>query len=263
MPSSRLVSIPLHLLLAALFVAPFACADDDTKANPFVEDAGPDTAGPKLRCGQVGTLCAGNEWCAYELVGSCGRDGQTGNCKARPQNCAGDCPAVCGCDGKVYCNPCEAQAAGSDVDKNRDCLPKGGEVLSYALFTDPAKIALYKKDTERKICLRIILVKRLGTKYGLDVPNEWGVEGGEITNDPDDCSITANGLPPTPKGTSLAPVGGQGTISFSSDTGQQGKFPCSLSVAARLAFVPTPDYSWVPNVEPIAAENVTVSGGCP
>jgi hypothetical protein len=246
--------------LAAVFPS---CTDDEVTPTPVAAEAGADTAPNKITCGQPGTLCAGDEWCAYSLVGSCGREGQLGTCDKRPATCSGDCPAVCGCDGKAYCNPCEAQAAGTDVDKARNCFPSGGDVLAYAIYTDPPKLVVFKKDTSRSICLRLTLIARLGTEFGLDVPSGWGVEGGEITNDPEDCAITTTGVPVTPKGTALRPNGGQGRITFSADKGKQGKSPCSLSAAARLGFEPTPSYPWVPNVEALAAQNVTVEGACP
>jgi hypothetical protein len=252
-----------------LFVAPVlvaalvsACTDDDTTATPFVADAGSDTSVAPVTCGQPGAACTGSEWCAYDLVGSCGREAHTGACRARPTSCTGECPVVCGCDGQIYCNACQAQLAGSDVDKNRGCVPPGGEVSAFALPTDPAKIVVFETDAARSLCLRLTLVHRLGTRFGLDVPAEWGVESGEITHDPADCTITVTGLPPTPQGTAVEPNGGQGSVTFASDPGQGGALPCKLSVAARFAFEPKPEYSWVPNVEVMTADNVAVGGAC-
>ena len=260
------LALPLPLfLIAPLFVAIAtapACSDDKTTATPAVVEAGADTAVAPVTCGQPGSLCTGTEWCEYSLVGTCGREGRTGACKGRPTTCSNECPAVCGCDGRIYCNPCFAQLAGSDVDKNRTCFPAGGEVTAYSLPGDPARIAIFKKDASRKICLRVTLIRRLGTLFGLDVPADWGVESGEITNDADDCTITTTGLPLTPKGAALRPNGGQGNVRFSSDSGQGGKVPCKVSVAARLAFEPTPDMSWVPNVEILTSDNVNVAGAC-
>lgn len=259
------VRVPFTFIVFAVGVAFAACSDDDTTKPPVPVEAGADTAAAKIICGQTGSLCAGNEWCAYELVGTCGKGGQRGQCSVRPllDSCVGSCPAVCGCDGKIYCNACEAQANGADVDKDRGCIPTGGEVLAYALAGDPAKVVIFKKDDARKLCVRLTLVARLGTKYGLDVPADWGIESGEVTHDPADCSITVTGTPPTPSDIAVAPNNGQGRVRFSTDLGQQGKYPCSLSIAARLAFEPTSEYPWVPPVEPIVAENVSVSGACP
>jgi len=240
-----------------------ACTSDETTTNPATVDAGTDSGGTRIICGAGAALCAGNEWCAYELVGSCGKDGQRGTCTVRPPNCATDCPAVCGCDGKIYCNACEAQAGGTDVDKARGCLPGGGEILAFALPGDPAKVAVLKKDEARSLCVRLTLVARLGSRYGLDVPSEWGVDGAEATNDPADCSVTSTGTLPTPKGANLGPVNGQGRVTFSADRGQAGKYPCSLSIAARLQFEPSPSVPWVPTVEALSAQNVNVAGGCP
>lgn len=257
-------------IIPFLFVAPVfvavafvpACSDDPTTATPVVVDAGGDTAIAPVTCGQPGSLCTGGEWCAYSLVGTCGREGRTGECRARPANCSNECPVVCGCDGQVYCNACLAQAAGNDVDKNRACIPPGGEVTAYALTGDPEKIAVFKKDATRNICMRLTLIRRLGTRFGLDVPAAWGVESGEITHDVGDCSITVTGLPLTPKGVAISPNGGQGTITFSAQASSTGNVPCTLSIGARLAFEPTAEYSWVPNVEVVTAQNVSVAGAC-
>lgn len=264
MPSRLLRQLGIVCSLATFLVPFVACDDDETTPTPVTVDAGKSDGPAAVVCSQAGSLCAGDEWCSYSLVGSCGKRGETAECKKRPGgSCETNCPGVCGCDGKIYCNACEAQQSGTDVSTDKSCVPSGGEVLAYALYTDPPKLAVFKKDTGRNVCMRLTLVKRLGTEFGLDVPNDWGVEDGEITHDVADCVVTNNGLPPTPTGTSVRPNGGQGRVRFSNDFGQQGKFPCSVSIAARFAFAPTADYPWVPNVEPVAAEDVVVSGGCP
>ncbi|MFO0674644.1 MAG: hypothetical protein U0235_34365 [Polyangiaceae bacterium] len=258
-------SLPLVSFVAALVygLVP-GCSSDDTTATPASTDAGTTDSAPlKLLCGQAGALCAGNEWCAYDLVGSCGKNDLRGSCKPRPTTCDTTCPLVCGCDGKPYCNACEAQLAGSDVSSARDCAASGGEVTAFALYTTPPKISVMKTDKDRKICMRVTLIKRLGTQFGLDVPANWGVEDAIISNEPDDCSITVTGLPPTPKGTAPQANGGQGTFTFSSDTGHGGDFPCKLSVEARLGFQSAPEYSWVPNVEVLSAKELTIAGACP
>lgn len=255
--------LPLFLFVFASVAGAAACYSETTTATPFTPDAGTDSAAPVITCGQPGSLCTGTEWCEYTLVGSCGREAKTGKCAVRPTLCPKDCPLVCGCDGQRYCNACEAHVAGTDVDKNRDCAASTGEVSAFALYTDPPKIAIFKKDTTRNLCLRVTLVRRLGSLFGLDVPSEWGVEDGTMSNDPTDCSITVTGLPPTPKGVALRPVGGQGRVTFSSDSGQAGKFPCSLDVDARIAFERQPEYAWVPNVEVLSGNTITVNGGCP
>jgi len=79
-------------------------------------------AGSGKTCGgKIGTPCDSTEWC--DFAGTCGAADQTGTCKAKPQNCPDSCPGVCGCNGKFYCNSCDAAADGTDVSKDKSCLP--------------------------------------------------------------------------------------------------------------------------------------------
>lgn len=262
MRTSPLLSLTLALSAVTIVVAP-GCYDTDRTATPYTVDAGTDTGTQtKPLCGQAGALCAGNQYCAYKTSGSCGKNDETGNCNDRPQSCGPECPLVCGCDGKPYCNACEAQVAGSDTGP-RTCVPSGGEVTAFSISGDPAKLVVFKTDNDRKICVRLMLINRLQAKFGLSVPNGWGVDDALISNDPSDCTITTVGLPPTPKGTAPQAVGGAGVVEFSNDTGQGGKFPCKLSkVNFRLKFNPQADYAWAPNVEEVIGNDVSVAGAC-
>lgn len=263
MRTSPLLSFSIALSAVVLVAAP-GCFNDTKDATPYKPDAGQDSgAALNFPCGQAGALCAGNEYCEYKTSGTCGKPDLAGSCKPRPTNCDNTCPLVCGCDGKAYCNACEARQAGADTASGRGCVPTGGEISAFALYTDPGKVVVFKSDKDRNICVRLTLIHRLGTKFGLNMPNEWGVDDAIISNDVGDCTITVTGVPPTPKGTAPQAVGGGGGVTFSTDTGQGGKFPCKLSdVNLRLAFDRQPDYNWVPNVEELVAKDVTVAGAC-
>ena len=66
-------------------------------------------------CGGIaGKQCADGYWCDYPP--GCGLLDQLGTCKPKPEGCFTDCPGVCACDGQTYCNECEANKAGADVD---------------------------------------------------------------------------------------------------------------------------------------------------
>ncbi len=47
--------------------------------------------------------------------------GDLGTCVARPSECPTDCPGVCTCLGTTYCNQCQAQMAGEQVERRTAC----------------------------------------------------------------------------------------------------------------------------------------------
>ena len=93
------------------------CTECDAQAAGV--DAVPCNPTEKSCGGLAGLTCADDEFCDYEDDAMCGAADQMGTCKARPTNCPLGCPAPqyqkCGCDGELYCNVCDAQAAGVDV----------------------------------------------------------------------------------------------------------------------------------------------------
>ena len=81
-------------------------------------DASSDVCGgiASLRCTDPNTT-----FCDYPDQMACGAGDATGVCTPRPDSCSKDCPGVCGCDGKRYCNACEANRAGIDVQPMGTC----------------------------------------------------------------------------------------------------------------------------------------------
>ncbi|MCA9604249.1 MAG: hypothetical protein KC619_01555 [Myxococcales bacterium] len=80
------------------------------------------TAGgcPAMPCPALCTRsaeCAATEWCDLDGVGC----GGSGTCVPRPTACSDPCPGVCGCDGITYCNACDANVAGVEVERNTPC----------------------------------------------------------------------------------------------------------------------------------------------
>jgi len=68
-------------------------------------------------------LCSGSEFCDFSDV--CGVT-KTGWCTAKPTTCDTSCPGVCGCNGKKYCNECEANKAGVDVNPSAGACADAG-----------------------------------------------------------------------------------------------------------------------------------------
>lgn len=69
-------------------------------------------------CGDSLEPCAAGEWCDY--AGD--RCEGPAVCRPRPSNCSADnCIFICGCDNEVYCDPCAAQRAGTDIVDNPAC----------------------------------------------------------------------------------------------------------------------------------------------
>lgn len=260
--------------LAAMAAAPLGAGGcggrlfDDLGPNGATGDGGPDAAAdhatPGAECSASNkSACAKDEWCQYTEPGACGRAGGVGSCTPRPTVCPSACPGVCGCDGNAYCNPCEAERAGTDVAHGTACVPQGGDYAAYVLYTNVPRMALFKSDAARDVCFRIILVYTDQPKlFGIQTPQGWGVERAEITNAASDCAMTSTGDPVTPRGTTLGAAGGDGTIAFpDDDAGAPGTTPCSVAVHVRLAFDPGA-FTWAPGTEPLDADALTIAGAC-
>ena len=115
--------------------------DTDTDADTDSDtdtDTDSDTDTDADICGGIaGFVCAETDWCDF-APSDCGGDDQTGTCEPRPEGCAEIYQPVCACDGTVYANPCEAQAAGYDVNQLDGCTPPDGMFSCGASFCDLA-----------------------------------------------------------------------------------------------------------------------------
>jgi hypothetical protein len=67
-------------------------------------------------------MCGAGEYCDYGRD-TCGIADEQGTCKPRPMACDDVLIPTCACDGKVYGNPCEANAQGSDSSNAGGCAP--------------------------------------------------------------------------------------------------------------------------------------------
>ncbi|MFO0660795.1 MAG: hypothetical protein U0165_13325 [Polyangiaceae bacterium] len=89
--------------------------DPDCNGGACVPDTGSKACG-----GLGGVICSPDEVCDWP-DGSCGATDGQGVCVPRPTTCNEPCTGICGCDGAVYCNECEALAAGSDAAASPLC----------------------------------------------------------------------------------------------------------------------------------------------
>ncbi|MEZ4293811.1 MAG: hypothetical protein R3B70_02460 [Polyangiaceae bacterium] len=112
-------------------------AEAGAPALPWDDHAESAGVGGKTCGGPSKIPCPSHEYCDYPDAAPCGRSGATGVCRARPEMCALECPGACGCDGTLYCNACQASAAGADVAVRsscpaRDCRSARDSVASVA-----------------------------------------------------------------------------------------------------------------------------------
>ena len=71
--------------------------------------------------GLLGETCDDGFFCDYPPEMLCGNADGQGKCTEMPTGCTKELNPVCGCDGKNYGNPCEANAAGTDVATGGKC----------------------------------------------------------------------------------------------------------------------------------------------
>ncbi|MBK9036988.1 MAG: hypothetical protein IPL61_38015 [Myxococcales bacterium] len=129
------------ILAATLLVA---CGGDDERvpidAAPTVDatatpiDAAPDAPSGTVCGGLAGAACGPTEYCDF-AGNTCGSTDETGVCAPRPVGCPDLLIAIptCGCDGVVYSSPCDALAAGADLDASGSCpVPAGAFACGYA-----------------------------------------------------------------------------------------------------------------------------------
>jgi hypothetical protein len=68
--------------------------------------------------------CMPGSFCKWEKEGFCSASGvNAGICTKRPLSCDETFEPVCSCDGKDYTNPCEANRAGTSVQRDGPCRP--------------------------------------------------------------------------------------------------------------------------------------------
>lgn len=100
-----------------------AGGDDAGDEDAGADDAGTDDAGGEVACGaRLGDTCQANEYCDFP-DDICGAADGTGICRPRPMGCPDVEMPVCGCDGVTHSNGCEANTAGSDVNRLGSCTP--------------------------------------------------------------------------------------------------------------------------------------------
>lgn len=91
------------------FLALAACGQHEIHD---IRDASPE--GCELTCS------ATTEFCNF-VYGNCLGRLPDFICEPRPTSCPSTLDPVCGCDGKIHDSPCEANAAGTDLDQTGNC----------------------------------------------------------------------------------------------------------------------------------------------
>lgn len=92
--------------------------------------------GSGAACGGIGGLpCAADEYCDF-ADDSCGAFDGGGTCKKRPNGCPDLYSPVCGCDGQVHANPCDTNAAGTDLSALGGCPPPQGWIACGTGFCE-------------------------------------------------------------------------------------------------------------------------------
>ena len=71
--------------------------------------------------GLLGSICADDEYCAYQPGDACGTADAAATCQSIPEVCITLFDPVCGCDGETYSNSCAAAAAGTGVSAVGEC----------------------------------------------------------------------------------------------------------------------------------------------
>ena len=205
--------------------------------------------------GKQGLQCAGDQWCDYDSA--CGFADQLGVCRPRPTACDADCPGVCGCDGNFYCNECVANGAGVDVADGglESCtldVGTGGTYTACALATALDRIVVFKRDEMRGLCFAFTLVHPASggfPGFSVSTPPSWGVEGGWVSNEPNDC------VPFPQSGAERAhATAGSGFATWPIDDAAPWQAPTSLEIDVTLTF--PPDYPWVPPTERLTASGL-------
>ena len=95
--------------------------------------------------GKLGKACLPTEYCDYP-ADACSFADESGACTQRPVACPDLYAPTCACDGTVYSSPCDAAAAGVDINLNGTCTPPTGKFPCGAGFCDVG-ISYCERDT--------------------------------------------------------------------------------------------------------------------
>lgn len=113
------------LRLALLSVFLLGC-EGGKGGGTFPDGGGIGDGGSGRVCGGItAEQCPADEFCDFG-TNSCGVTDEQGICVTRPTACPDIFDPVCGCDGQSHGNPCDAAAAGFDVNANGGCPVAGG-----------------------------------------------------------------------------------------------------------------------------------------
>ena len=131
-----------------------------------------------------------------------------------------------------------------DVSASGDCPMPDVEYSVHSLPTDVPRLALFKADYIRDLCIEITVAGIPGPgSFGVEVtPADWQIEAVVASDHVSDCQIGIDGLPEAPQGESVSSLAAMGTLVLSLP-----EYPCGVSSDMMLQFMGGLD--WVDELE--------------
>jgi hypothetical protein len=200
--------------------------------------------------GEAGIVCAPGAFCKYPPQSACGYGDSTGICSPAPTTCSPGGPPVCGCDGQPYSSECEANSLGIDITGDLACK-YGNDIFSAQAYSGGLlHVYINRLDSARIVCLTLHIAAPASSPPNFTAPAPWGLVGGWVSLDPDDCGRTTPGVYATVADSAT------GWVHFSLPDG--GTIPCTLDVSAALHYSAPP--AGFDPTEWIISNSVAVSG---
>ena len=111
-------------------------ASSASSTSSGASTSGSTGTGSGISCGgKQGKMCLPGEYCDFP-ADACSLADESGTCTAKPGPCPDLYSPTCACDGTVYSSPCEAAAAGVDINTNGSCTPPDGKFACGSSFCD-------------------------------------------------------------------------------------------------------------------------------
>lgn len=152
----------------------------------------------------------------------------------------------------------DAMSADAMCCVDHDAMPVDPSYAAYNLFTGAPRFAIFKADAARDLCVRVVFIW-VGPEQTVDLEVALPAESVSVTNRVADCSSVDGTMPPsleTP-GVSAQSVTGTATVRRYPD-GDTDRW--TVSIDGVITFLP--EETWVPETEPVVADEMEIVGGC-